>query len=141
MPQIEDPSDPLLPERFFVPSADRWIDAPISASIGWVHYTSYPRLYRMVGTMLRCAPPEKPIREATFPDGADLLEEWTPSGATVPARMLQGAAPGLACERLRGDELVILENLHPEIPRLELGLPGETPLITVKPPDVKAMQV
>jgi hypothetical protein len=140
LPQIEDPADPLLADKVFVPAAERWIDAPISASIGWIHYTSYPRMHRMVGSMLHHAPPERPIREAGFPDGSDLLEPWTPSGASVRPRALQGAAPGLATERLSGDELVILEHLHEAAPRIELSLPGEIPIITLRPPDVRPIQ-
>lgn len=140
LPQIEDPSDPLLPDRFFVPNPEAWIDAPIAASIGWVHYTSYPRMYRLVGSLLHFREPERPIREASFPDGEDLQKPWTPSGTGVLPRSLQGAAPGLACERLRGNELVILENLSPKAPRIELTLPGEWPQIIVRPPDVKAFQ-
>jgi len=140
LPELEDPADPLLPEKVFLPAAERWIDAPIAASLGWTNYTSYPRMHRMVGSMLHHATPEKPIREASFSDGADLLEAWTPSGASIRPRALQGAAPGLACERLRGDELVILENLDATVPRIELTLPGEIPIITVKAPDVKPFQ-
>jgi hypothetical protein len=141
LPQIEDPLDPLLPSRFFVPSADRWIDAPIAASLGWIHWACYPRMYRLGGTLIHHAPPEQPIRESTFPDGDDLLIPWTPQGGRIPPRSLNGASPGLACERLRGDELVILENLHPTLPKVQLYLPGETPVITLRPPDLKTLSV
>lgn len=141
LPQIEDPLDPLVPSRFFVPSAEKWIDAPMAASLGWIHHGCYPRLFRIAGTMLRHAKPEQPIRESTFADGEDLLRPWKPDGARVPPRALNGASPGLACERLRGDELVILENLHPTQAKIQLYLPGETPVMTLRPPDLKAMPV
>jgi hypothetical protein len=140
LPQIEDPSDPLVPERLFLPNAESWIDAPIAASIGWVHYTSYPRMYRLVGSLMFHAPPTRPIREASFADGADLLTPWTPDGTGVQPRSLQGAASGLAMERLRGNELLILENLSAKASRIEMMLPGEWPQITVRPPDVRALQ-
>jgi hypothetical protein len=141
LPQIEDPLDPLVPSRFFVPSAEKWIDAPIAASLGWIHWACYPRMYRLAGEMIHHAPPEHPIRESTFPDGDDLLIPWTPQGGRIPPRALNGASPGLACERLRGDELVILENLHPTVPKLQFYLPGETPVMTLRPPDIKAITV
>ncbi|UQA54604.1 DUF2169 domain-containing protein [Polyangium aurulentum] len=141
LPQIEDPLDPLVPSRFFVPSAAKWIDAPIAASLGWIHWACYPRMYRLAGDLLHHAPPESPIRESTFPDGDDLLVPWMPEGGRIPPRSLNGASPGLACERLRGDELVILENLHPTVPKIQFYLPGETPVMTLRPPDLKAMSV
>ncbi len=141
LPQIEDPSDPVLPANLFVPSAKQWIDAPISASLGWVNHRNYPRMYRMVGALVPFAPPEKPIREAGFADGKDLLDQWMANGAGVHPRAFNGAAPGLACELLRGNELVILENLHPTVGRIEMSLPGEWPSLTVKAPDIKAIEV
>jgi hypothetical protein len=141
LPQIEDPSDPVLPDKLFVPTVTQWIDAPISASLGWVNHRNYPRMHRMVGSMVPYAPPEKSIREATFADGKDLLETWNPNGAGVHPRAFSGAAPGLAVEHLRGNELVILENLHESVPRIEFSLPNEWPMMTLKPPDVKAVDV
>jgi hypothetical protein len=141
LPQIEDPSDVVVPSRLFVPTVQQWIDAPIAASLGWVNHRNYPRMHRMVGSMVPYAPPEKPIREATFPDGKDLLETWTPNGAGVHPRAFSGASPGLAVEHLRGNELVILENLHETVPRIEFTLPNEWPLMTLKAPDVKAVEV
>lgn len=141
LPQIEDPSDPVLPNKLFVPSVKQWMDAPISASLGWVNHRNYPRMFRMVGSMVPHAAPEKPIREATFADGKDLLESWTPNGAGVHPRAFSGAAPGLAIEHLRGNELVILENLHEKASRIEFSLPNEWPVMTIKPPDVKALEV
>ena len=58
-----------------------------------------------------------------------------PMGQAHPAS-LQGASPGLACERLRGDELVILDAMLREHDRLELALPGEQPQITLVPPEL-----
>ncbi|HRI64644.1 MAG TPA: DUF2169 domain-containing protein [Polyangium sp.] len=141
LPQIEDPADPVLPDKLFVPTVKQWIDAPISASLGWVNHRNYPRMQRMVGSMVTHAPPEKTIRESTFADGKDLLESWTPNGAGVHPRAFSGASPGLAVELLRGDELVILENLHEKAGRVEFALPNEWPVLTLKPPDVKAVEV
>ena len=141
LPQIEDPSDPVLPEKLFVPSVKQWIDAPISASLGWVNHRNYPRMFRLVGSMVPYAPPANPIRESTFADGKDLLDSWTPNGAGVHARAFSGAAPGLAVEHLRGNELVILENLHEKAGRIEFTLPNEWPMLTLKPPDVKAVEI
>lgn len=134
LPQIEDPGDPLREDSFFVSHPGAWIDAPIPGQLGWVPHTCFPRFARLVGPLLRCDPPTRPLREASFDDGKDLPDlPLLPLGKAHPGA-LQGASPGLACERLHGNELVILDQLLPEAPRFELSLPGEQPDISLKPP-------
>ncbi len=138
LPQIEDPSDLLLPERLFVPRAQAWIDAPIPGALGWLHHAWYPRMFRYAGRLLAHDPPTHPIGEIALGEGADLADvQPLPPGAIHP-RALQGAAPGLSRERLRGDEPVILQHLHPTVADLRFELPGEAPLFTLRPPEVRA---
>ncbi|HVY45387.1 MAG TPA: DUF2169 domain-containing protein [Minicystis sp.] len=140
LPRVEDPGDPLTPDRFFVPRAEAWIDAPIPGRLGWVHPARYPRLGRIAGGLLSSDAPTRPIRESTLGDGDDLpaLRERAPSSRPHP-RFLQGAAPGLAAERLRGDELCILKNLHRAEAELRFSLPGEAPRASIRPPGLKAL--
>lgn len=132
LPQIEDPGDPLIATRFFVPAPKAWIDAPASAGFGWVAHTWYPRIMRGLGAFLEHDPPTKPIREMAFADGDDLGGPFVKN--KVLPRLVQGAAPGLACERLRGDELVILKHLVRGQPEVQFSLPGERPRFAVRPP-------
>lgn len=135
LPLLEDPADPLTPERLFVPGPEAWIDAPIPASLGWVPYSWYPRLSRYAGpTALAAARPARPLREAFFPDGSDLpgLAPLEPGRAHP--RAVQGAAPGLACERLRGDELCILRGFSAAQPEQRFSLPGERPALSLAIP-------
>ncbi|EYF02274.1 DUF2169 domain-containing protein [Chondromyces apiculatus] len=134
LPQIDDPGDPLTPSRFFVPSPLAWLDAPASAGLGWVPHTWYPRIMRSLGAFLEHDPPTKPIREMAFPDGDDLRGPFLKN--EILPRHVQGAVPGLASERLRGNELVILKHLVRGHPELQFTLPGERPTITVRPPGV-----
>jgi hypothetical protein len=138
LPRIEDPLDALTPDRFFVPSAAAWIDAPIPGSLGWVHHAWYPRCARLLGALYPRAVPSRPIREAALGDGDDLEREPLRELGKLHPRAIQGAAPGLARKRLRGDESIVLENLHPEIAELRFQLPGEAPRLTLRPPDIKA---
>ncbi len=144
LPRIEDPSDLLTPERFFVPSPLHWIDAPVSAGFGWQHYAWYPRLVRAVGPVLPFVPPSKPLREVTLGCGDDLPElvalDWSGGFsadqlAKGRARGLQGAAPGLST-KLRGDELVILQGLDRARDELSFSLPGEAPQIELRVPEL-----
>jgi hypothetical protein len=139
LPQIEDPSDTLSPERLFLRSPLAWMDAPMPGSLGWVHHSWYPRLVRYVGHLLEHDEPERAVRESTFPDGDDLNDETPVHERRVHPRSLQGAAPGLAVERLRGDELVVLENLHREHTELKFSLPGEAPVFRLRPAGLKVM--
>lgn len=136
LPQVEDPSDPLLAERFFVPVPEAWLDAPIAALTGWLPHAAYPRFVRYFGDRLPHLPPTRKIREIDLGCGADLAELATLGQGEIHPRALQGASPGLSLERLRGDELCILQNLSPEAEELRFSLPGEAPRFTLHIPDV-----
>ncbi len=140
LPQIEDPSDLLLPERFFVANPRAWIDAPLPGALGWLHHAWYPRMFRYAGPILPHDPPARPIREIALGEGDDLAALPPLEPGTIHPRALQGSAPGLAHARLLGDEPVILQHLHPTIADLRFALPGEAPLFTLRPPDVKSFQ-
>ena len=140
LPQIEDPGDLLTPERLLLPAPTAWIDAPIPGLLGWVHHSWFPRLVRYVGRMLDHDPPERGLREASFADGDDLELDLEPAAEPrVSPRALQGASAGLAVERLRGDELVVLEHLHPRRPHIELSLPAERPSFRLRPTNVASL--
>jgi hypothetical protein len=136
LPQIEDPSDPLVPERFFVPVPEAWLDAPVAALTGWLPHASYPRFVRWFGDRLPHLSPMRKIREIDLGCGADLADLAALGPGEIHPRALQGASPGLAVERLRGDELGILQNLTPEAEELRFSLPGEAPRFSLRVPDV-----
>ncbi len=137
LPRVEDPSDPLVPERFFVPVPEAWLDAPIAALMGWLPHSSYPRIVRYVGPRLPHLPPTRKIREIDLGCGDDLMEPKLLGQGELHPWALQGASPGFALERLRGDELGILRGLTPEAEEVRFSLPGEAPRFTLSVPDVK----
>lgn len=137
LPCVEDPSDPLVPERFFVPVPEAWLDAPIAALTGWLPHSSYPRIVRYVGPRLPHLPPARKIREIDLGCGDDLAEVKGLGQGEIHPRALQGASPGFALERLRGDELGILRGLSPDAEEARFSLPGEAPRFTLHVPDVK----
>ncbi|MBK8251699.1 MAG: DUF2169 domain-containing protein [Polyangiaceae bacterium] len=137
LPRIEDPLDPLLAERFFVPLAEAWMDAPIPALTGWLPHASYPRLVRYVGDRLPHLPPQRKIREIDLGCGDDLAELKPLGQGEIHPRALQGASPGFARERLRGDELCILQNLDEKAEEVRFSLPGEAPRFGLTVPDIK----
>lgn len=137
LPNIEDPSDALTPDRFFVPVPEAWMDAPIPAHLGCIHHASYPRFVRMFGPLLPHLTPQRRIREIDLGCGADLERPEQLKQGHVHPRALQSASPGLAMERLRGDELCILQNLTEESEEIRFHLPGEAPEFGLVVPDVK----
>jgi hypothetical protein len=137
LPQVEDPSDSLVPERFFVPVPLAWMDAPVPALTGWLPHATYPRFVRYFGDRLPHLPPTRKIREMDLGCGADLADLAKLGQGEIHPRALQGASPGFAVERLRGDELGILQNLTPEAEELRFSLPGEAPRFSLSIPDVR----
>lgn len=136
LPRVEDPSDPLVPERFFVPVPEAWLDAPIAALTAWLPHSSYPRLVRYIGPRLPHLPPTRRIREIDLGCGDDLTDPKTLGQGEIHPLALQGASPGFALERLRGDELGILRGVSPEAEEVRFSLPGEAPRFTLSVPDV-----
>lgn len=133
VPNLEDPEDPVLPERMFCETCEHWILAPIPGSLDWMLPSDFPRsahfnlLDDHVGTT-------EPIREVVL--GAIAPEEMRPHELLDPirGRATSGAAPGLGTRRLKGDEEVRLMNMHPELPELVFRLPPVLPTLTIQPP-------
>jgi hypothetical protein len=44
LPNLEDPSDPLSPQRLFVERWDRWPTMPLPQGTGWMSHTWFPRM-------------------------------------------------------------------------------------------------
>lgn len=132
LPQVEDAGDLLTPERFFVPAPKAWMDAPMPGGLGWMAHSWYPRIMRCLGAFLEHDAPSTPPRELSFADGEDLKGPFR-KNVMLP-RGIQGAAPGMACERLRGDELVILRGLSRGQEEVRFHLPGVVPRMSVWPP-------
>ncbi len=131
LPRIEDPADPLIASRFFVRSPRAWIDAPIPGNLGFVPYHCFPRMARLAGPLVEHAPATRALGEARFDDADDLR-----SGKPLPARGVQGSAPGMAVDRLRGSEAVLLRGMFPGTAEATLVLPGERPRVKVAVPDL-----
>lgn len=139
LPRIEDPSDPLTQDRFFVPVPEAWMDAPIPGVTGWLPHATYPRFLRYFGDKLPHLQPTRRLRELDLGCGPDLLDQKPLARGEIHPRALQGASPGLALERLRGDELGILQGLLPEADEVRFSLPAESPHFSLAIPDVKKL--
>lgn len=134
LPQIEDPEDRLTPRRLFADAPTRWLGMPMSAGLGWVAHTWYPRVARLIGGFLEADASQTP-RERSFEDGRDLTGEYR-KNELLP-RGLQGAAPGLSPARLQGGETVVLDGFCAREPQIAFDLPREVPRLLVQLPGLK----
>jgi hypothetical protein len=133
LPNIEDPEDPLLPERLFCPSFDKWLDQPIPAALDWILPTDFPRClyYNIVPDF---SPPPGAVREVVL--GATATTDMAPRSLLSPPglRAANGGAPGLARVRLKGGEPVRITHMHPERRETSFRLPEDKPELSIRPP-------
>ena len=131
LPNIEDPVDPLTPERLITGEVTRWNRQPLPQGLGWFHRVWYPRC-SFLAAMPAFVPPGEVMREEQLgivPRGqADLAAAFR-----LPSRdprFWNGASLGLVVPFLEGNEPVRLINLTPS-GKLDFCLPGEVPSVTL----------
>jgi len=140
VPNLEDPDDPVLPERLLCPAADRWYEQPIPGALDSILLSDFPRSH-----FFNAGPdlpePVPTLREIAL--GAFMAGDLRPRALLEPpdARGANGAVPGLARLRLRGDEPVRLVHLHPNERELVFRLPGEVPELRLQPPGCPILEL
>ncbi len=127
LPNIEDPADPLTPERLCVGHFMYWERQPMPAGFGWVHKTWQPRA-SLAGVMPADRATEQELRKAYAqfvpPEQKEMYEQT--GLPDMDFRFFNGASSGLAVPYLAGDEVIAAANLTPD-GRLLFHLPGERP--------------
>ncbi|APR88184.1 putative exported protein [Minicystis rosea] len=129
LPSLEDPDDPLTPERLAVGRPERWLRAPLPACWDWQSAAWFPRAGYLGLT------PE--VEGGVVP--AEVKRGWAASDIlTIPPvhqhpdrtlriELTQAASPGLAVERLAPDASFEIRGMHPRRQRVAFRLPGEVP--------------
>lgn len=131
LPNFEDPSHRLDPERFVVGQPEYWSARPSPAGFGWISTDWYPRAAFAGVLPMYPALDEDPqleeVRLGWVPKGHT---RWIETEASLDTMILpqlsNGAASGLRMPYLRGDELVRIAGLSPE-PELRIPLPAQQP--------------
>ena len=131
LPNIEDASDLLTPERVVIGDPKRWQAQPLPQGFGWRQRTWFPR-----GALIGSYP-------AFLDTGTRTAEEkmgWLPQDYVSLAKQFRlapnlplfanGASFGLAFERLPEDASIVLTGLTPSS-ALAFQLPSETPQIAL----------
>jgi hypothetical protein len=128
LPNLEDPLDPLRPDRLVCGQLGHWPGMPLPQALGWVDVGWFPRL-AYFGFVPEHEPPERPIAEvARGYAPADILQS-KPIVEKFDFRCANGAALGLQLPYLVGGEEIELANLHPEAARVLFRLPKQRPQI------------
>jgi hypothetical protein len=134
-PNLEDPTDPVIPERLLSATTTDWIDRPVAACYEPIDVFTFPRAAFFIRPAFDS--PARPVHElstgALFPE--DLTRKFDPRNIVDP-RMFNSAAAGLAVCRLAGAERVSLWNMHRRHELLEFDLPGDRPQLFLEPPGV-----
>jgi hypothetical protein len=129
LPNLEDPYDPLTPERIVFGAPERWVNQPLPQGFGWFQRTWYPRC-SFVGAVPGMLDPDTELPEERLglvPKGQLALARQFKLPA-FDVRFNSGASPGLAVPFLAGGEEVRLVGLTTE-GDLRFLLPRETPSI------------
>jgi hypothetical protein len=135
LPNLEDPTDPVTPERIVSERVTQWIDCPVAACYEPTDILTFPRSAFFLKPVYDT--PERTVHELST--GAVLAEDLArrPSlrGPRNP-RVYNAAPSGLAVCRLRGGERVRLWNLHRKRAFLEFDLPDDEPRLSLDVPGV-----
>jgi len=137
MPNLEDPSDLITPERLVIKDPKLWYRQPLPWCFDWVHPITFPRYVFML-----------PEMDAWYPGPEDeqmpeVKRIFIPSGYHSQMRdrnllscphpnFFQEASHGLVFSDLKGNEPVKIVGMHPEKPVIEFYLPGHTPVIEIQ---------
>ena len=139
-PNLEDPADPVRPERMIISDYLDWIDCPVAACFEPIDLFTFPRALFFVPADFN--KPSHPVHEVMNGalTAADLELAGVSTGAPHP-KSFNCAPAGLSTHRLYGAERVQLWNLHRERELLEFDLPGDPPRLLVEPPGVQAREL
>lgn len=129
LPNFEDPSDRLTPERLCIGKYENWSAQPKPAGLGWYPKAWVPRA-EYAGIMPGDRATERELRAAyaqLVPPAqrTAYLKHGLPD---MNFKYFSGASPGLEFPYLNGSETIAVQNLTPE-GALSFALPGEEPCL------------
>jgi hypothetical protein len=131
LPQLEDPTDLLTPQRIVAGTPEQWHRMPLPRATGWVDYAWYPRIaFFGVVPVVECF--DEPPLEVERGLAPDYLADGTGQLPLerVAFDVANGASLGLQLPHLRGGEPVELHALHRHRPRWTFTVPPAPRLAT-----------
>jgi hypothetical protein len=131
LPNLEDPKDPLTPERLCVGHFMHWERQPMPRGFGWFPKHWQPRA-SLAGVMPADRAAEQELRKA-YALVVPLEQRELYAQTKLPDmdfRFFNGASPGLVMPLLRGEEQIQLMNLSPD-GDMRFQLPGDRPKVAL----------
>ncbi len=132
LPSLDDPDDPVTPERLLRASPEDWVAAPRPVALDWVEPFDFPRSAHWGAPPVTFAG-HLPELEERIVTEADLASD-RPFPPKPSARSMCGTLLGHRGIRLRGGEDIRLDNLHPTWRHIRTNLPSDAPLVRLQPP-------
>jgi hypothetical protein len=144
LPNLEDPSDLLTPERIAVGRPLWWPAGPPPASFGWQAYTSFPRM-----AMLGLAPEFDHERWTveSFPEVARgmlkpvAIAREAGHGERLDLAVAQQSAIGMRTPEVAPGAPVELQDLHPSLLSWSFVIPAEIPRMAIDIPRSGAQEL
>jgi hypothetical protein len=130
LPNLEDPDDPLSPDRLVAGHWRKWPDMPVPAGVDWVDLGWFPRI-AYFGAVPEHDPPPVMIAEVARGFAPRDVLTAAPLAEKFSFRCASGASLGLQLPYLRGDEPVELVHMHASHARLAFQLPAHAPRVWI----------
>lgn len=126
LPNLEDPEDPLTPERLVAGNVRNWLRMPMPQATDWVAHSWFPRL-ACFGVLPDFEPPGQPTAEVTRGFASQDILTKKPYHEKFSFRCTNGASLGLQLPYLMGGEPCELLNIHPKQACFRFCLPNDRP--------------
>jgi hypothetical protein len=130
LPNLEDPEDPLSPDRLVARHWRKWPDMPVPAGVDWVDLGWFPRI-AYFGAVPEHDPPAVMIPEVARGFAPRDVLTAAPPAEKFSFRCASGASLGLQVPFLRGDEPVELVHMHESRERVSFRLPAHVPRLWI----------
>jgi len=128
LPNLEDPLDPLTPQRLEVGNRLHWPRMPLPWATGWVSGDWFPRIVG-IGLLPLYERMDEPFPEVKRGYIADSVLRPARYDLADPFHLTCGASLDMQRPYLRGGELVFLKSIHPSQTDWTFHLPTEQPAI------------
>lgn len=144
LPNIEDPSQLVSPERLAIGAPESWPTAPIVAATGWLSYANFPRA-AMLGMPpaydAAASPPASFFEVKVAAMSTQSIDPSTPLAKRLDLRVAQQSAIGMRLSDVAPGTRVAVVNVHPKSPLWEFSLSSEVPLLALQMPGVKPIRL
>lgn len=125
LPNLEDPAEPLVPERLVVGDPAQWWRQPRPAFLGFRLANAFGRAVYLGVRPWFPPPDDERLPEVAAGElDAGFLQHTEPALESFDPRFFHAAPAPLARQRLRPGDVVCVDGMHPEQQRLAFAVPA-----------------